>query len=283
MQGCVQSGIRILRALPGQLLASFPRTGGVTERARRVDRNVQLRLAAAAGRALTGDSGGVTDSDTVPPRQPASEAQSVPRTFQTDRLRSSRGERGEGRVPAIPPTDAIISRPSALHNGTDDCEAAPRASPQSAAAETSTMERDERFRKRERLSGNPAFVRVQREGRSLKMMHFRVTCATNSGVLDATCTRVGIVTSKKSLRRAVDRVLMRRRFRDIFRKNKGAWPERVDIVIHVGGSALDAPYAELRQQMLQWAQVYVRAHQGVAYRGEPPVTLAVRAAHLTPQ
>ena len=37
--------------------------------------------------------------------------------------------------------------------------------------------------------------------------------------------------AQKTFRRAVDRNLMRRRVRDVFRRNKAVWPERMDMVI----------------------------------------------------
>ena len=45
---------------------------------------------------------------------------------------------------------------------------------------------------------------------------------------------------QKSFRRAVDRNLLRRRIRDVFRRNKSVWPERVDIVVVLlsGGAQL---------------------------------------------
>lgn len=42
--------------------------------------------------------------------------------------------------------------------------------------------------------------------------------------------------AQKNLRRAVDRNLMRRRFRAIYRTNKAAWPDRMDIVVLVLGT-----------------------------------------------
>ena len=78
----------------------------------------------------------------------------------------------------------------------------------------------------------------------------RAQLASNLDDPQATCTRIGIITAKvrvmwclqvaaalmpcrkqKSFRRAVDRNLLRRRIRDVFRRNKSVWPERVDMVI----------------------------------------------------
>lgn len=107
----------------------------------------------------------------------------------------------------------------------------------------------------------------------------RLQVASNADIPDATCTRIGIITTKarpmratvclvrpepaarrlqKCFRRAVDRNLMRRRMRDIFRRHKSSWPPRVDIVIVMNasgagacafisfpGAASDAPVAVL--------------------------------------
>ena len=69
---------------------------------------------------------------------------------------------------------------------------------------------------------------------------------------------------------------MRRRFRDIFRKNKAAWPARVDMVINVFDSALQADYAELRALMLEWAAGYAAAARRQPRGGGGS---QVRAAH----
>ncbi len=83
------------------------------------------------------------------------------------------------------------------------------------------------------------------------------------------------VAGQKSFRRAVDRNLMRRRVKNIYRKHKSSWPSRVDIIVLVNAcgvccfhdflvlptltathasTALEAAYSELEQDMLYWAQ-----------------------------
>lgn len=140
--------------------------------------------------------------------------------------------------------------------------------------------------------GNAAFLRVQRVGRSFKLevcppalpccllaftsdaQHMRLQVASNADVVGATCTRIGVITAKvrfwgrtealeshspppqKSLRRAVDRNLVRRRIRDIFRKNKATWPQRVDIVLVMASSALEVPYSTLERDLMAWAATY---------------------------
>jgi ribonuclease P protein component len=92
----------------------------------------------------------------------------------------------------------------------------------------------------------------------------RLQVMKNDNIDGATCTRIGIVTAKararclthtrpdavaqKSFRRAVDRNLMRRRLRHVYRTHKELWPERVDIVVIMnasGASFLQVTYANL--------------------------------------
>ena len=46
--------------------------------------------------------------------------------------------------------------------------------------------------------------------------------------------------------RAVDRNLVKRRVRDVFRKNKAAWPKDMDFIVHCTELTLRAPYDELK-------------------------------------
>ena len=83
----------------------------------------------------------------------------------------------------------------------------------------------------------------------------RLQVASNEGLEDATCTRIGIITAKacapsqrlqtslltlsqKVCRRAVDRNLMRRRMRHVYRTHKELWPSRVDIVVVMGPTGM---------------------------------------------
>jgi ribonuclease P protein component len=68
------------------------------------------------------------------------------------------------------------------------------------------------------------------------------------------CLGAGLTLVQKFFRRAVDRNLMRRRMRVVFRTNKSAWPERVDIVVVMQPSALEASFQELESDMLTWGQ-----------------------------
>ena len=113
------------------------------------------------------------------------------------------------------------------------------------------------FRPRERLKTNADFDRVKRNGRSFNGAHVRIRAVGNEDYEPATCTRVGVVVPKKQLKRAVDRNLIKRRVRHIFRTNKDKWPPRVDFIVFVQKSALEGGFNGLRDDMFAWSEEYV--------------------------
>ena len=114
------------------------------------------------------------------------------------------------------------------------------------------------FRPRERLKTNADFDRVKRDGRTFNGAHVRIRAVGNEDYEPATCTRVGIVVPKKQLKRAVDRNLVKRRVRHIFRTNKDKWPPRVDFIVFVQASALEAGFNGVRDDMFAWSKEYVK-------------------------
>lgn len=116
----------------------------------------------------------------------------------------------------------------------------------------------ERYRKRERIKTSAEFQYAQRKGRTAHLKYFVINCVSNThrkpdGVH---CTRIGMVVSKKVSKKAVVRNLVRRRIRDIFRRNKEKFPACHDIVFIPRGIVVDATYAELEQDVLAWAQSF---------------------------
>jgi ribonuclease P protein component len=66
--------------------------------------------------------------------------------------------------------------------------------------------------------------------------------------------RLGVVTSKKVSNRAVDRNLVRRRLREIFRHHRAELSGPVDLVIIGRRNLLSAPYADVEREFLRLAE-----------------------------
>jgi ribonuclease P protein component len=66
--------------------------------------------------------------------------------------------------------------------------------------------------------------------------------------------RLGVVTSKKVSNRAVDRNLVRRRLREIFRHHRAELFGPVDLVIIGRRNLLSAPYADVEREFIRLAE-----------------------------
>ena len=113
------------------------------------------------------------------------------------------------------------------------------------------------FRPRERIKSQSDFNAVGKRGRNFNGKVVRVQWLSNAGRRDVNCSRLGIKTPKKKIRRAVDRNLVKRRVRDVYRKNKEAWPDSTDIVVYCSAETLEASYENLRSELLYWGKEVV--------------------------
>lgn len=118
------------------------------------------------------------------------------------------------------------------------------------------------FRPRERIKTQADFNRVGRFGKNFNGKHLRVQWLSNEGVAGdggsvVTNTRLGIKTPKKQIKRAVDRNLVKRRVRDVFRKNKESWPTGVDMVVYCTAVTLTSSYEEMKLEMKYWGKEVV--------------------------
>ena len=166
----------------------------------------------------------------------------------------------------------VARRPRALHLTRRTPSSRRTAQVESIAGEV--------FRPRERLKTQADFTRVQNTGRSFNGKLVRIKWCDTTDVPDVDNTRLGIKAPKKLLRRAVDRNSVKRRVRDIFRKNKEAWPSTCDMLVFCGEDALRAPYADVKAEMLYWGTNYAPkvAAQSAANRARKEAKVAAQSA-----
>ena len=72
-------------------------------------------------------------------------------------------------------------------------------------------------------------------------------------VSDSGAVRLGVVTSKRAFHRAVDRVRVRRKFREAFRRNRAGLGTGTDVVLVGRTAALEARYDSLESELLKLA------------------------------
>lgn len=108
---------------------------------------------------------------------------------------------------------------------------------------------DARYPKSERLLKRADFLRVQGQGR--RFTTSRLVILSLPSAVDR--TRLGITVSTR-VGNAVVRNRIKRRLREIYRKDRANWPEAMDIVIIARKAAADADYSVLTQDVSTWIQ-----------------------------
>lgn len=108
----------------------------------------------------------------------------------------------------------------------------------------------ESFPQGDRIRSKRDFERVFRQGRKRTGRFVCLHYIYN----EEDRTRVGLTVSKKVDTRAVIRNLIKRRLRDIFRRNRQSFPDCLDIVIRALPGCAQAQYGELRDEVLKLAE-----------------------------
>ncbi len=101
-----------------------------------------------------------------------------------------------------------------------------------------------RFTKRERLLASREFQRVYRQGKQLHSSLFTIFVAPNR----LGRTRLGVTTSRKLSKSAVERNRCRRRIREAFRRQRLSLPVGWDLVVNVKFQMIAAPHALLEKE-----------------------------------
>jgi ribonuclease P protein component len=107
----------------------------------------------------------------------------------------------------------------------------------------------ESFPKQDRIRATRDFERVFRQG---KKKQGRLVCL-HYLYNNEDRTRVGITVSKKVDKRAVVRNLIKRRLREIFRKNRQNFPGCLDMVFRALPACANAEFGELRDEIISLA------------------------------
>ncbi len=122
----------------------------------------------------------------------------------------------------------------------------------SSRSPDSSKATSERFQKVERLLHSPEFRKVFKSGRCLLLDCVRIHYLPSASDL----SRLGLVVSRK-LGNAVTRNQIKRRLRDIFRRNKFRIPIPLDVIVVANaknGPATYFEYAEAFEKFLHEAQ-----------------------------
>lgn len=105
---------------------------------------------------------------------------------------------------------------------------------------------DRRFGREHRLRKRREFLAVYARGTKLQARHFFVYVLPN----DRETSRLGITVSRK-VGDPVIRNRVKRRFREIFRTHKDAFPIPADVVVNPRRSAAQADYSVLESDFLK--------------------------------
>lgn len=121
------------------------------------------------------------------------------------------------------------------------------------------------FGKHERLCSRTVLQRLQREGRSVNEAPFRLVGMITS--LDTTSpAQVAFAVPKRHVPHAVDRNRLRRRMREVYRRNKHSYYARLQAKgaqcawLFVLRSPADLPYDEVEHKMIRAMDRWFVAH-----------------------
>lgn len=101
------------------------------------------------------------------------------------------------------------------------------------------------FKKAERLSRNSDFLNIYRLGAKRHTKNLIIYSLVDK----YSATKAGFVVSKKVRKKAVDRNLIKRRLREIYRHIKPALPCNMQIVFIGKTGVMDAPFCELYEEV----------------------------------
>lgn len=113
-------------------------------------------------------------------------------------------------------------------------------------------DRDERLTPARRVKSRRDFLRIQSQGRKLRAPHFLVSVAALEEREDRALVepRIGVTITTKVDKRAARRNRLRRRVREIFRRNRQNLRRPVEIVVIALSGATELSFEEIRDEIL---------------------------------
>ena len=107
--------------------------------------------------------------------------------------------------------------------------------------------RRETFRRYERIGRKKDFERILSARQVIRSRLFDLFFTYGNGPF----RQIGMIVSRKTARKSTERTKIKRRFREIFRKNKETLPAGIQLVLRVKAPASQCTYAELQAQFLK--------------------------------
>lgn len=98
-----------------------------------------------------------------------------------------------------------------------------------------------------RVTSSADFARAKKIGRRIGTRDLQIVIAPNN----LNIARLGLVVPKTVDKRAAVRNKIKRRLRDIFRRNKSVWREGFDIIVIARKNTANLAFAELKEQFLK--------------------------------
>ncbi len=103
------------------------------------------------------------------------------------------------------------------------------------------------LKRQQRITNGKEFQNIYRRGRHLSSAFFGLNYLRNNFGF----SRIGVVVSKKTARKATDRNLYKRRVREILRLNYTKITAGFDIIITLKGSVREADFKQLELDLLE--------------------------------
>jgi len=117
------------------------------------------------------------------------------------------------------------------------------------------LQKKDRFTRTDKLVKSAQFQDLRNTGRVFISPYFIFSAKENGKSI----SRLGLIVSKKT-GKSVDRNRVKRRFREIFRKNRSSFPKNIDLVLIAKSGITGASFMELELSFHQLVVEFFRTN-----------------------